>query len=157
MNCVINFLFYRNFPIMIRAYQDSDLAPVVNIWYEASKIAHTFISAEILNIQKDAIINIYIPKAKIWVIQENENIVGFIALLNNMIGGLFISPTHQRKGYGTRLIEYAKSLESNLLVEVFQENHKAQDFYKKCGFIVIGKRLEQTTGFPLFTMNLNAV
>ena len=141
---------------MIRAYRDHDLANVVNIWYEASKIAHSFISAETLTIQKDVIINIYIPKAKIWVIQDNEEIVGFIALLDNLIGGLFISPIHQHKGYGTRLIEYAKSLESNLLVEVFQANHQAQNFYKKCGFVVIGKRLEETTGFPLFTMSLNA-
>jgi putative acetyltransferase len=140
---------------MIRAYQDNDLADVVNIWYAASKIAHSFISPEILTQQKEAIINIYIPKANIWLIQEQEQTVGFIALLENLIGGLFISPNHQHKGYGTRLIEYAKSLESNLLVEVFQANHQAQNFYKKCGFVIIGETLEATTSLPLFTMSLN--
>lgn len=139
---------------MIRPYQDHDLASVINIWYEAAKIAHSFISLQTLTIQKDEIINIYIPKAQIWVIQENKDVIGFIALLNNMIGGLFISPIYQSQGYGTQLIKYAKSLHSNLLVEVYQENYQAQKFYQKCGFILIGQRLESTTNLPLLTMKL---
>ena len=141
---------------MIRAYQDTDLDDVVSIWYEASKIAHSFISEENLIVQRDAVINTYIPRAKMWVADKDGYIVGFIALLDNLIGGLFVSPKSQSKGYGTQLIEYAKSIiKETLLVEVYQENHQAQHFYKKCGFILIDKRLDKSTNFLLLTMSLN--
>ncbi|BAZ36644.1 GCN5-related N-acetyltransferase (plasmid) [Calothrix sp. NIES-4101] len=141
---------------MIRAYQDTDLDDVINIWYEAAKIAHSFISEASLAAQKEVIFNTYIPIAKIWVAEENKHTVGFIALLNNLIGGLFVSPKSQGKGYGTQLIEYAKStIKDTLLVEVYQENYKAQKFYQKCGFIWTGERLDENTNFLLLRLTWN--
>jgi putative acetyltransferase len=141
---------------MIRAYQDIDLDDVVSIWYEASKIAHSFIPEATLTAQKEVVVNTYIPMAKIWVAEEDGAIVGFIALLDNLIGGLFVSPKSQGKGYGTQLIAYTKSIiKDSLLVEVFKENYKAQQFYKKCGFILTGERLDENTNFILLAMSLN--
>jgi putative acetyltransferase len=141
---------------MIRTYRDTDLDDVVTIWYEASKIAHSFISEETLAVHKDAVIHTYIPMAKTWVAEEYGTIVGFISLLENMVGGLFVSPKSQGKGYGTQLIEYARTIRGNLLVEVYKENLKARKFYEKCGFVLIGERLDENTGFPLLTMSLDA-
>lgn len=49
---------------MIRAYRDTDLDEVVMIWYEASRIAHHFISEATLAVHKDLVINTYLPMAK---------------------------------------------------------------------------------------------
>ncbi|MBW4565387.1 MAG: GNAT family N-acetyltransferase [Mojavia pulchra JT2-VF2] len=141
---------------MIRAYQDTDLDDVVNVWYEASKIAHSFISEATLTSQKEVVVNTYIPMAEMWVAEEDGCIVAFIALLDNLVGGLFVSSEKQGKGYGTQLIEYAKStIKGSLLVEVYKENYKAQQFYKKCGFILAGERLDENTNFILLAMSLN--
>jgi len=140
---------------MIRAYQDTDLDEVVMIWYEASKIAHHFISEETLAVHKDLVINTYIPMAETWVTEEDGTVVGFISLLENMVGGLFVSPKSQGKGYGTQLIKYVRSIKGSLLVEVYKENLKGRKFYEKCGFVLIGERLDENTGFPLLTMSLD--
>ncbi|WP_414546095.1 GNAT family N-acetyltransferase [Nostoc sp. CCY0012] len=77
-------------------------------------------------------------------------------MLDNLVGGLFISPKSQGKGYGTQLIEYAKStIKGRFLVEVYQKNYQAQQFYKKCGFILTGERLDENTNFLLLTMSLD--
>jgi putative acetyltransferase len=141
---------------MIRDYRDTDLDEVVMIWYEASKIAHHFISEETLAVHKELVINTYIPMAKTWVAEEDGSVVGFISLLENLVGGLFVSPRNQGKGYGTQLIEYARSIKGSLLVEVYKENFNARKFYEKCGFVLMGERLDETTGFPLLTMTLDA-
>jgi putative acetyltransferase len=94
--------------------------------------------------------------AKTWVAEEDGTVVGFISLLENMVGGLFVSPKSQGKGYGTQLIEYTRSIKGSLLVEVYKENFKARKFYEKCGFVLMGERLDETTGFPLLTMTLDA-
>lgn len=73
-----------------------------------------------------------------------------------MVGGLFVSPKSQGKGYGTQLIEYTRSIKGSLLVEVYKENLKGRKFYEKCGFVLIGERLDENTGFPLLTMSLDA-
>jgi putative acetyltransferase len=140
---------------MIRPYKDTDLDDVTSIWYETSRIAHSFIPEEALAVQKEIIINTYIPRAKIWVIEENEFIVGFISLLDNLIGGLFISSGNQGKGFGTQLIEHTKSMVKNtIFVDVYQHNYKAQRFYKKCGFILIDQHLDENTNLILSTMML---
>ncbi len=95
--------------------------------------------------------------AKTWVVEEDGTLVAFISLLENMVGGLFVSPKSQGKGYGTQLIEYANSIKGSLLVEVYKENLKAHKFYEKCGFVFIGERLDENTGFPLLTMSLDAI
>lgn len=140
---------------MIRSYRPTDLDKVVNIWYEASKIAHSFISEEALASQKKLVINTYLPVAETWVSEEDGELVGFISLLENMVGGLFVSPLYQGTGTGTKLIEHARSLRGSLSVEVFKENIKARKFYEKCGFILMGERLEENTGFPLLVMRLD--
>ena len=117
---------------MIRADQDTDLV-----------------------VHKDLLINTYILIAKTWVAEEDGTVVGFISLLENLVGGLFVSPKSQGKGYGTQLIEYARSIKGSLLVEVYKENFNARKFYEKCGFVLMRARLDENTGFPLLTMSLD--
>ena len=40
--------------------------------------------------------------AETWVVEQDCEMVAFMSLLDNMIGGLFAHPDHQGKGYGRR-------------------------------------------------------
>jgi len=138
----------------IRPYCPDDLDEVVRIWYEASKVGHPFLSEEQLAADREEIVNKYIPMAKQWVAECDGRVVGFIALLNNFIGGLFVDPAYHRHGVGRRLVEHIRPLYERLTVEVFRENHKARAFYTACGFRVVEEHDNLHTGLPAMTMEL---
>lgn len=128
---------------MIRKYQNSDLNSIIHIWEEASKGAHPFLEFNYTNMVKEQLINIYIPKADTWIYTHNNEVLGFISMLNNVIGGLFVCPKHHRKGIGTQLIDSIKNNYSEILVDVFDKNVLGKVFYEKYGFQFIKKYLHE--------------
>ncbi|AQS59999.1 N-acetyltransferase [Desulforamulus ferrireducens] len=140
---------------MIRAYKKQDDAELIKIWYEASIIAHSFIPSTFWEAEKKSIQEKYLPLAETYVKEIDGQIVGFISLIEDYIGGLFVHPNCQGKGVGTELINKAKSLRPKLTVEVYQENTKAQRFYGKCGFTLTGERVQPETGCILLAMEFS--
>jgi len=50
--------------IMIRTYRTEDLDRVLDIWYQASLIAHPFLDAAFLAREREQIVAQYMPAAK---------------------------------------------------------------------------------------------
>ncbi|RYD03549.1 hypothetical protein N752_19270 [Desulforamulus aquiferis] len=128
---------------------------MIEAWYDASIIAHNFIPEEFWASEKDNIKQNYLPVVETYVAEIEGKVVGFISLIENFIGGLFIAPLYQGKGIGSELIKKACSVkEKELVVEVYKENLKAQEFYKKCGFEIFGERVQAETGCLLIEMRM---
>lgn len=83
---------------MIRPYQDKDMKPLLDVWYAASSLAHPFLDEAFQKQERENIRNIYIPNTKTWVYLANKEVVGFISMINNEIGALFIRPDFHGKG-----------------------------------------------------------
>ncbi|MFN3943316.1 MAG: GNAT family N-acetyltransferase [Allosphingosinicella sp.] len=47
--------------------------------------------------------DVYIPHADNWVATDGESILGFIGMVENHIGGLFVAPEAHRGGVGRLL------------------------------------------------------
>ncbi len=138
---------------MIRKYQPTDEDQVLDVWYQASIIAHHFLLPVFLEQEINVIRQTYLPVSETWIYEENQEIVGFLSFEgSNTIGGLFVTPSRQRQGIGTKLMAHAKSLRPNLYLDVFKQNENARRFYQKCGFRVIAESINQETGCPQFTM-----
>ncbi|MTI80852.1 MAG: GNAT family N-acetyltransferase [Firmicutes bacterium] len=131
---------------MIREYSKKDDQELVKIWYDASILAHNFVPSEFWASEKKNIQEKYLPMAETFVKELDGKIVGFISLIDDYIGGLFVSPEYQGKGIGSELIKKAKSLRRELTVEVYKDNIRAQKFYKKSGFTIISERIQPETG-----------
>ncbi len=86
---------------MIRKYKATDLTFVIDIWYKSSTIAHPFLENDFVEKVKKDMCEIYIPKAKTWVYEENDELVGFISMLGNEVAGIFVNPNQQTKGIGS--------------------------------------------------------
>lgn len=95
------------------------------------------------------------PVAETWVVEDQGEIVAFMSLLDNLIGGLFTLPEHQGKGYGRALVEHARDRFDPLLVEVFEANRNALRFYRRCGFVDHERRIDQTSGLPQLILRLD--
>ena len=129
--------------VSIRVYHEDDLDEVMRVWYEASKVGHPFLSEEMLQEDRQEIINMYIPIARQWVAEVDGAIVGFIAMIENQVGGLFVDPLWHKKGVGTALIGHVRPMFPTLTVAVFKENPNAIRFYEKSGFRLIEERVSE--------------
>jgi putative acetyltransferase len=131
---------------MIRKYKTEDTDALVSVWEKGNALAHPFLSEEfVAQVAKD-MRNIYLPKAETWVLEDDEQAVGFIALLESEIGGLFLDPSLIGKGYGKKLVDHAFALKGPLRVEVFKENAIGRPFYERYGFVFEEEYLHEPSG-----------
>ena len=141
---------------MIREYRASDQEEVIAVWLASSVVAHPFIEEEVWKSHTDDLRKKYLPNADTWLWEDGGRVIGFIALIGNYIGGLFILPEWQGRGIGTQLIKLAQSERGGLTVGVYAKNKKAQDFYASCGFVYESEEMQQETGEIVITMK-NAI
>jgi putative acetyltransferase len=87
-------------------------------------------------------------------LREGATIVGFIALVGNQVGGLFVDPAFQGEGIGRLLVDHARSLHAELELEVFAKNTGARRFYERYGFRRIDELIHEETGHPVVRMRL---
>lgn len=140
---------------MIRLYHQHDLESLLAVWESASKIAHYFLDKTFLLQERSAIIEQYLLIAQTWVYEEDGKVVGFISLIDNVVGGLFVKYSSQGQGIGIALMNHAVKLRGKLEVDVFELNLIGYSFYQKYGFVEVEKSIHPETGFTLIRMILN--
>jgi putative acetyltransferase len=89
---------------MIRKYEETDLEGLLDVWYQASLVAHPFLGEDFFTQERENIRTVYMPIADTWVYEDAGRVVGFISLLDNEVGGIFVYPSWQGKGVGRSLI-----------------------------------------------------
>ena len=122
---------------MIRKHVANDLEQILNVWDESSILAHPFLNSTFIEKVKTAMRKIYIPNSETWVYENDLGILGFISMIDNEIGGLFVLPQNQSTGIGTKLVNYVSKFNEKLEVEVFEKNEIGRAFYNKYGFNLI--------------------
>ena len=80
---------------MIRPYADGDLDELLDVWYEASLIAHPFVAEEFLAKERLEVAEHWLPIAETTVYETDGHVVGFLALIGNEVGGFFVDPKYQ--------------------------------------------------------------
>lgn len=104
--------------------------------------------------ERSNIPNVYLPQAETWVWEAGGRVVGFISLLGNEVGALFVDPNRQRSGIGAALIDKARALRGELEVEVFERNLVGRSFYAKAGFQLMQQKVHDQTGFDILRLRL---
>ena len=139
---------------MIRKYQAVDLADLLSAWEAASNLAHPFLTQEFLAQEKENIPNLYLPNAETWIAEHDGRVVGFIALIDNEVGALFVHPDYHGQGFGRHLMDKARELRGELVVEVFAANSIGRNFYDRYGFQFVEEKLHEVTGQTLLRLQL---
>lgn len=141
---------------MIRKYRPEDCDEVLSVWSAATALAHPFLSERFLEFERREIRNVHLPKAATWVWEADGHVVGFISLLGNEVGAVFVDPRFQRAGIGWALMDHARALRGELEVEVFRDNRIGRTFYAKYGFEPMLQRVHEPTGFQVVRLRLAA-
>lgn len=132
--------------VMIRPYRDNDLEGVLDVWYRASQIAHHFLSEEFLTRERDEIRERWLPIAETMVYEMDGRVVGFVSLIGNEVGAIFVDPDDQGRGVGTALMDWARTARSVLELDVFEANSTGRRFYEGYGFEYVGRHLHDASG-----------
>lgn len=142
---------------MIRRYRDKDSEALIEIWYTASQVATPFLSEEFLAEEREAIRKSYLPSAETWVFETEGTVAGFITLLGNEVGTIFVHPKWQRRGVGRALMDHAIDLRSFLYLDVFKENAVGRQFYNRYGFRFGHEHVHAQTGHIQMRFYLTAI
>ena len=132
--------------MQIRQYKASDLESVLSSWEVATRLAHEFMTDEFIAQERKNVAEIYIPNTDTWVAEIDGKVKGFIALMGNEVGAIFLQPDCHGKGVGKALMDKAQELHGGLEVEVFKENVIGQNFYSRYGFELVEEKLHEPTG-----------
>lgn len=143
--------------IGIRQANIHDFSDLTDIWFNASVKAHSFIPEAYWKNNKEKMQDTYLPMSEVYLIEDQNKSYGFIALIENKIAAIFISPEHQGKGLGKLLINYAKIQKDSLELNVYQQNTNSVRFYKSVGFKVIEEAFDVEAGSKEFLMRWDKV
>lgn len=130
---------------MIRKYKAVDLEALIITWRQAFILAHPFLDTQFVNKVQQDIREIYMAKAETWVYIDQNKLVGFISMLDNEVGAIFIQPSFHSKGIGSQLMNFVARLHLELEVEVFKDNMIGTTFYKKYGFVLLKEYMHEPT------------
>lgn len=124
-------------------------------WESASRIAHPFLTDEFQKQERHNIPNVYMPVAETWVIEQDGQVIGFVALIGNEVGGLFVNTEFHGTGAGRALMDKAVELRGDLEVEVFKANKIGRKFYDKYGFDLVNEAIHEPTGNEILRLRLS--
>ena len=126
---------------MIRPLRTTEIDEIALIWYRAGLDEYDYLprfqaldELEALNIFR----NVILPENQLWVEENNAATRGFLALNNSYIDRLYVDPSHQRSGVGSRLLDHAKTIfPDGLQLHTHQQNVRARNFYEKHCFVAV--------------------
>ena len=138
---------------MIRKFKDEDTVKVMTIWTKGNFKAHPFIEKDYWLENFNKVKEEYLWKAETYVYTEDDEIKGFISLLDGgYIGALFVKIDSLRQGIGKRLLNYVKEKYDKLTLNVYEKNVDATLFYVAMGFKNKKIQIDENTGEKEYIM-----
>lgn len=140
---------------MIRRSQPADSDTIMLLWLRSTLAAHPFIAESYWYESAAMVRETFLPQATTWVScgDDDGEINGFISVLNQQfIGALFVKESVYGQGVAQQLMQQAKAHFPLLLLEVYQQNHRAVAFYRKEDFLVVNDTLHPGTGLPTWVL-----
>ena len=143
--------------MIIRQATNADHPQLLNIWLRSVRATHHFLQDSDIEALLPQLRDIYLPAVELWVTVDAEDCpLGFIGLNENHVEMLFIEPDLRGKGIGRALLDHARSLRSQMSVDVNEQNPEAVGFYLHYGFVQTGRSPLDGEGrpFPLLHLSL---
>ncbi|CAM2819241.1 N-acetyltransferase [Erysipelothrix tonsillarum] len=137
---------------MIRYMEIPEINRVMEIWLQSNLDAHSFVDPSYWTDNYD-LVKEMMENANIYVCEEDGIIQGFAGVMEGYyLAGIFVDKSMRSKGIGKQLLDYLKTRYDELTLDVFDQNPKAQSFYKREGFTTVESANNEETGHLEHTM-----
>ena len=118
-------------------------------------VAHDFLPDDFLEAERHAIREQWMPIAETIVHETDGRLDGFLSLIGDEVGAIFVDPVRQRSGIGRALMDAARERRSTLELDVFEANSIGRAFYDSYGFEVVGRHTDEATGCSALRLRLS--
>ena len=143
---------------MIRTYGDADLEAVLDVWHRASMIAHSFLPDEFFERERVEIAERWMPVAETIVAETDDGrVVGFLSLIDNEVGAIFVDPDEQGRGVGRALMDVARAARPVLELDVLEANTIGRRFYAAYGFEFVDRHMNDALGHPELRLRIEGL
>ncbi|CFR12412.1 acetyltransferase [Yersinia frederiksenii] len=139
---------------MIRKAMPADTSRLIEVWENAVRKTHLFLTEADIQFYLPQVRDIYLPALEVWLFEKDAEAVGFIGLDGNKVEMLFVDTTYYGKGIGKALLAHAQHLKGKLSVDVNELNPAALAFYLHYGFIKTGRSERDGEGKPFPLIHL---
>lgn len=140
----------------IEKYTDKDREQILNIWEKSVLATHDFLNPKDFKEIKQLVQTFNFNEFVVYCLKQNDEIAGFIGLVERKIEMLFFLPEYIGKGLGRELTDFAFSELKADKVDVNEQNINAVKFYEKLGFKIYERTDKDDQGkeYPLLRMKL---
>lgn len=137
----------------IRSMYLNELPQVMAIWLDTNISSHSAINPSYWHRTYDSIRNAYRDTAKIYVYTDENKVLGFIGIMNDMdIIGLGVDKTMKNKDMEKQLLQFCQELFPVLTINVFLNNERLVEILAKSGFYIISESIDQGTKADCYSM-----
>jgi putative acetyltransferase len=137
--------------------QPADFGRVLDVWEASVRETHHFVTEDDI-VFFTPLVRDELPHVQhlFGVRDENDQVAGFIGVVDRKIEMLFIHPDYRGQGAGKRLVEFAITTLGADALDVNEQNEQALGFYLRMGFRVVGRSETDGMGkpYPLLHMRL---
>lgn len=128
----------------IRKYQEGDLDQLMAIWLAENLNAHEFVAADYWQNNQEYVAEALV-KADLYICGDSSEIKGFAGVVDGYLAGIFVAQAYHRQGIGQALLNAVIENYDELVLDVYEKNQQALNFYVKNEFKIIDKKLDETT------------
>lgn len=142
-------------PVILRAATESDWPDLVWIWRRAVEATHDFLAPSDVDAIETEIRTAALPALTLTVAQTADSgSIGWIGVDGTRVEALFVDPSAHRQGVGTALLTSAITVMPHAALDVNEQNPSALSFYRRHGFVQVGRSERDGQGrpFPLLHM-----
>ena len=143
----------------IRSRRAADNPILLDIWLRSVRATHAFLEPADIDDLYPQVRDVYLPAVDVFVAEMADGQVGgFIGMQGVQVEMLFVDPDRFSQGVGSALLDHVRKSEEALTVDVNEQNPRAHTFYRRYGFVDVGRSEVDSAGrpFPLLHMSLAA-
>jgi ribosomal protein S18 acetylase RimI-like enzyme len=122
----------------IRPFRAEDESATAEVWHRSGLAAYPYLptfQALTLEHARRIFRDLIMARCRLWVGTFDGQVVAYLAMNGSYLDRLYVDPPEWRQGWGTRFVDFAKSLSpQGLELHTHQQNTAACALYEKHGF-----------------------
>ena len=135
-----------------------DFSRTVAVWEASVRATHLFVKGADIELFRPLVRDALPRLTLLACVRDADNqVAGFVAVVNRKVEMLFVAPGVRSQGAGKRLLNHAIKEFGATMLDVNEQNGQAVGFYLHMGLEVVGRSELDSTGkpYPLLHMRLS--